>query len=149
MAVVVDDPLDAMAIEKVSRMSGERWGGIPLCGGAISTVQARTLYRYTATDTVIVALSGDKTWQQTAVSSLSDLSYFFRRVRAVELPDGHTPASLFQSEGGPQQLHDALMTTRPLESGFRTRRRTARLVPEASNDHPRTTVRAIGLWSEP
>jgi DNA primase len=114
MVVVVNDPRDAMAIEKISRMSAERWAGIPMCGSLVSSAQAKTLYQYTATDTVIVALNGDQMWQRTALAALTDLSYFYRRVRAVELPDGHTAASLLQTEGGAQRLHDALLTTRPL-----------------------------------
>ncbi|HET6298215.1 MAG TPA: hypothetical protein VFG33_32865, partial [Kribbella sp.] len=114
MAVVVNDPLDAMAIEKASRLSLERWAGIPLCGSSMSTAQAKTLYRYTATDTVIVALNGDPDWQGKGIASLTDLAYFFKRVHAVVLPDGHTPATLYQSEDGPQRLHEALLSTRPL-----------------------------------
>jgi DNA primase len=116
MVVVVNDPLDAMAIEKVSRSSDQRWTGIPLCGGLMSSAQAKTLYRYTATDTVIVALNGDQTWRQTALAALPDLSYFYRRVRAVELPDEQTPASLLQGEDGPNRLYDALAATRSLEN---------------------------------
>jgi hypothetical protein len=32
VVVIVDDPLDAIAIETLSRAWGERWAGIPLCG---------------------------------------------------------------------------------------------------------------------
>jgi hypothetical protein len=124
MAVVVDDPLDAMAIEKASRLSIDRWAGIPLCGSSMSTGQAKALYRYTATDTVIVALNGDEAWRSKALASLSDLSLFFRRVHAVVLPDGHTPATLLQSEGGPQRLHDALLSTGSL-AAHQPRRQSA------------------------
>jgi DNA primase len=124
MVVVVNDPVDAMAVEKVSRQSDRRWVGIPLCGSLMSSAQAKTLYRYTATDTVIVALDGDPSWRRTAVASLPDLSYFYRRVHAVTLPDGHTAASLLQAADGSARLHDALVTTRPLED-FTPRRQLA------------------------
>jgi DNA primase len=114
ITVVVDHPFDAMAIEQVSRLSNERWAGVPLCRASMSTAQAKTLYRYTANDTVILALTGDEAWQSRAIASLSDLSYFFRRVHAVVLPDGHTPSTLYQAEDGPQRLHDALVSSRPL-----------------------------------
>jgi len=115
MVVVTNDPVDAMAVEKVSRHWDGRWVGIPMCGSLMSSAQAKTLYRYTATDTVIVALNGDPSWQQNAIASLPDLSYFYRRVRAVVLPEGHTAASLVQGADGTARLHDSLAATRPLE----------------------------------
>ena len=125
MVVIVNDPLDAMAVEKLSRMSGEKWAGIPLCGSLMSSAQARTLYRYTATDTVVVALNSDQEWRRTAVAASPDLSYFYRRVRAVEIPDGHTATSLLQTHDGAQQLHDAMLSTRPLEDDARRRQHLA------------------------
>ncbi|WP_328522673.1 hypothetical protein [Kribbella sp. NBC_00359] len=113
--VVVNDPLDAMAVENLGRKAGERWAGIPLCGSQMSPAQAKTLYRYTVTDTVVVALDADPEWRRTAIASLPDLSYFYKRVRAVEIPDGHTPSSLLQIEDGAQRLYDAMVSTRPLE----------------------------------
>jgi DNA primase len=112
--VIVDDPVDAMAIEKVSRMSSDLWAGIPLCGGALSTAQARTLKRYAATNGVAVALSGDEGWQRSATGFLDDLSLFFRSVRAVELPAEHTPATLLLCDDGPERLRRALLNTRQL-----------------------------------
>jgi DNA primase len=132
MVVVVNDPVDAMAVEKVGRQWGERWAGIPMCGSMMSSAQAKTLYRYTATDTVIVALDGEQTWQRTAIASLPDLSYFYRRVRGVQLPDGHSPASLLQAEDGPARLHDALAATRPLEDFKALHQQAAEPCPDPS-----------------
>ncbi|MBP2356199.1 DNA primase [Kribbella aluminosa] len=112
--VVVNDPLDAVAIENLGRLAGERWAGIPMCGSQLSSAQAKTLYRYTVTDTVIVALDGDQEWRRTAIASHPDLSYFYKRVRAVEIPDGLSAASLLKTENGPQRLYDAMVSTRPL-----------------------------------
>lgn len=112
--VVVNDPLDAVAIESLGRLAGERWAGIPMCGSQLSSAQAKTLYRYTVTDTVIVALDGDQEWRRTAIASHPDLSYFYKRVRAVEIPDGLSAASLLKTENGPQRLYDAMVATRPL-----------------------------------
>ncbi|MEU4193598.1 hypothetical protein AB0E69_16990 [Kribbella sp. NPDC026611] len=113
--VVVNDPLDAVAVESLGRLAGERWAGIPMCGSQMSSAQAKTLYRYTVTDTVIVALDGDKDWRRAAIASHADLSYFYKRVRAVEIPDGQTASSLLKTEDGPRRLYDAMVATRPLE----------------------------------
>ncbi|MEV0792659.1 hypothetical protein [Kribbella sp. NPDC050459] len=114
-AVVVNDPLDAVAVESLGRISDEPWAGIPLCGSLMSSAQARILYRYTATDTVVVALDSDQEWHKKALAALPDLSYFYKRVRAVEIPDGHSPSSLLQMEDGAQRMYDAMRSTRPLE----------------------------------
>ena len=120
--VIVDDPMDAIAIEKISRMSSDLWAGIPLCGSVLSTTQARTLSRYAATGTVVVAMAGDEGWQRSAAGFLDDLSYFFRSVRAVELPAEHTPATLLPCEEGPKRLRTALLSTRQLaDDGTRHR----------------------------
>ncbi|MFI7067095.1 hypothetical protein ACIBL3_39280 [Kribbella sp. NPDC050124] len=130
--VVVNDPLDAMAVENLGRMAGERWAGIPLCGSLMSSAQAKTLYRYTVTDTVIVALDGDQEWRRTAIASLPDLSYFYKRVRAVEIPEGHTPSSLMQVDDGAQRMYDAMVSTRPLED-YKPRRQH---LPELQDPSP-------------
>ncbi|TDO58222.1 DNA primase-like protein [Kribbella sp. VKM Ac-2571] len=132
LVVVVDDPLDAMAIENLGRKAGERWAGIPLCGSQMSSAQAKILYRYTVTDTVIVALDGDQEWRSRALASHPDLSYFYKRVRAVEIPDGHTPSSLLQTEDGAQRLYDAMVSTRPLED-YKPRRQH---LPELDDPSP-------------
>jgi DNA primase len=140
MVVVVNDPVDAIAVEKVSRQMDGRWVGIPMCGSLMSSAQAKTLYRYTATDTVIVALDGDPSWRRTAIASLPDLSYFYRRVRAVDLPDGHTAASLLQAADGPARLQDALVTTRPLED-YTPRRQQA--VDESPDPSPAASTPSL------
>jgi DNA primase len=112
--VIVDDPMDAIAIEKISRKTSDLWAGIPLCGGTLSTTQARTLNRYAATGSVIVAMSGDLGWQRSAMGFLSDLSFFFRSVRTAGLPAEHTPATLLLCEDGPERLRRALLDTRQL-----------------------------------
>lgn len=112
--VLVNDPLDAFAIERISRLAGGGWVGIPLCDGVLSVDQARTLAIHTLTATVIVATGSRRALQQMAAECLSDLSANFPRVQAVELPGAHTPSSLWKPPGGHQRLHDALLQTRPL-----------------------------------
>lgn len=92
--VLVDDPLDAFAIENVSRLSGGRWAGIPLCGALLSAAQAQILSLHAATDTVIVVVSDDDAARQRAIACLSDLDRAFRRVQAVDLASGRSPAGL-------------------------------------------------------
>ncbi|GAB2679486.1 hypothetical protein GCM10009743_64630 [Kribbella swartbergensis] len=112
--VLVNDPLDAVAIERVSRLTVGRWAGIPLCDSLLSAEQAGILGRYAATDTAIVVLADERGGQRAAVGFLDDLSRFFTRVGAVEIPAGQSPSRLSISKDGLQRLHDALLTTRPL-----------------------------------
>ncbi|MBP2354931.1 DNA primase [Kribbella aluminosa] len=133
--VVVNDPLDAVAIENLGRLAGERWAGIPMCGAQMSSAQAKTLYRYTVTDTVIVALDGDQEWRRTAIASHPDLSYFYKRVRAVEIPDGQSASSLLKTENGPRRLYDAMVSTRPLEDYKPSRQQ----LPELDDPSPSPT----------
>lgn len=123
--VLVNDPLDAVAIEQVSRRSMCRWAGIPLCDSLLSAGQARILGTHAATDTAIVLLKDDTAGQRAAVGFLDDLTRFFPRVWAVELPDGQSARTLYSSGDGLQRLHDALMCARPL-SDYRRARRLAR-----------------------
>jgi DNA primase len=58
--VLVNDPLDAVAVERISRLSAGRWAGIPLCDTLLSAEHARILGRYATTDTAIVVLTDDQ-----------------------------------------------------------------------------------------
>jgi DNA primase len=123
--VLVNDPLDVVAIERISRLSVGRWAGIPLCDTLLSSEQARILGRYAATDTAIVVLADDAQGQRAAVGFLDDLSRFFTRVWAVQLPSGQTPSTLITSQEGRQRLHDILLISRPL-SDYRLPRKRRR-----------------------
>ncbi|WP_165555953.1 hypothetical protein [Kribbella pittospori] len=131
--VLVNDPLDAIAIEQLSRRTMCRWAGIPLCDSLLSAGQARILGQHAATDTAIVVLADDKAGQRAAVGFLDDLTRYFPRVWAVELPDGHSARALYGSPDGLQRLHDALMMTRPLSDylGHRKRMRPSVSLPDA------------------
>ncbi|MEV0804560.1 hypothetical protein AB0I34_43185 [Kribbella sp. NPDC050281] len=110
--VIVDDPVDAIAISQVSREVGGQWAGIPVCGAGLSTAQARILRRFSASDKVIVALSGTEAERSQKLGYLLDLAFFFDRVRAVSLPT--SPALLARSESGPDRLHERLLNSRAL-----------------------------------
>ncbi|MFK4087524.1 hypothetical protein ACI2LF_25670 [Kribbella sp. NPDC020789] len=112
--VLVNHPLDAFAVERLSRLGGGRWVGIPLCDTLLSAEQARILASYTTGDTVVVLVTGKRMAQQVLADCYRDLAAFFRRVQAVELPRGHTPARIALTPGGLQRLHEALLLTRPL-----------------------------------
>ncbi|MGY4770915.1 hypothetical protein ACXC9Q_28730 [Kribbella sp. CWNU-51] len=117
--VLVNDPLDAVAIERISRLTVGRWAGIPLCDSLLSAEQARIFGRYAATDSAIVVLKDRADGQRAAIGVLDDLSRFFPRVWAVELPV--SPTTLSRSTDGRQRLHDDLLLTRPL-ADYRSRR---------------------------
>ncbi|MGW6278419.1 hypothetical protein [Kribbella sp. NPDC055071] len=127
MPILVNDPLDALAIERISRQTTGRWAAIPLCDTLLSAEQTRILARYAATDTAIVAVTAES--QRTAANMLVDLSRTFIRVWAVELPGA--AVALSQSQPGRQHLHDALLTTRPLADYSDARRPRRRASPPA------------------
>ncbi|MEV0283486.1 hypothetical protein AB0H36_05130 [Kribbella sp. NPDC050820] len=133
--VVVDDPVDAFAVSKVSRQTDGRWIGIPVCGAGLSTAQARMLRRFSATDNVIVALSGDQAQRNQAAGYLLDLAFFFDRVRAVGMPAEHSPATLALCESGPERLRDALSKPLPLML-YRASGRSVAAVPRVDPDPP-------------
>jgi DNA primase len=126
--VLVNDPLDAVAIERISRLSAGQWAGIPLCNTLLSAEQARMLGRYAATDMAIVVLSGDEDGQRAAVDFLNDLSRFFARVCAVELPAKQSASTMIATQSGRQRLHDILLTTRPL-ADYRQPQKRRRRIP--------------------
>jgi hypothetical protein len=126
--ILVNDPLDAVAIGPISRLSVRRWAGIPLCDTLLSAEQARTLGRYASSDTTIVVLADDVDGPRVAVDSLDDLSRFFVRVWAVELPPGQSARTLASTPDGKQRLHDALLATRLLADYRQLRRRRRAVV---------------------
>jgi DNA primase len=110
--VIVDEPVDAIAVSTVGRSMAGQWAGIPVCGAGLSTAQARILRGVSSSEKVIVALSGDQTQRNQSAGYLLDLAFFFDRVRAVELPA--SPGTLALGDAGPQRLHEALSRARPL-----------------------------------
>ncbi|WP_344836089.1 hypothetical protein [Kribbella ginsengisoli] len=86
--VIVDHPLDAVAVEIGSREGGRRHVGIPLCGVPISKDQASILRQYTATNWVIVTVPFEPESGQRALRSAVNLTEHFDRVRMLECPPG-------------------------------------------------------------
>lgn len=109
--VLVDRPVDAIAVSIAGREAGGLWAGIALGGGGLSTSQARTLNDYSASDTVVVARRGGSADR----NQVQDLSFFFDRVRGVEVPSGASLAGLAK-ESGTARLDDVLRNARSLVS---------------------------------
>jgi DNA primase catalytic core len=112
--VVVEGPMDAVAVDELSRLTSGGWAGLAVCGTALSFHQASMLAHCSSSDTVIVGLDGDGAGRPAAVRWLDDLSRFFTRVVVAEFPSGHDPASLIETPVGADRLHEALSTPRPL-----------------------------------
>lgn len=112
--VIVDHPVDAMAIEQLSRSTEKEYVGIPLCESAMSTAQARLLRRLSETDRVIVMVPTSKESRERAIGSALDLAFFFDRIRVLTLPPGHALAGQLHTSAGLQQLRAYLSLARPL-----------------------------------
>lgn len=112
--VVVEGPMDAVAVDELSRLTSGGWAGLAVCGTALSFHQASMLAHCSTSDTAVVGLDADGAGRPAAVRWLDDLSQFFRRVVVAEFPSGHDPASLIETSVGADRLYDALSTPRPL-----------------------------------
>ncbi|WP_020391718.1 hypothetical protein [Kribbella catacumbae] len=112
--VVVDHPMDAMALEELSRSTAKEYAGIPLCGSPVSTAQARMLARYSETDRVIVMVPADRDGRQRAIGASLDLALYFDRTRIIPLPRDSAMSSLVHSPSERQTLLTYLSLSRPL-----------------------------------
>ena len=110
--VIVDNPVDAIAVSSMSRATEGQWAGIPVFGAGLSTAQVRMLRKFSLGDTAIVIAHGDEHRQKLTTGYLFDLALYYDRVRAVVLP--HSPSSIVSSEYGPQIMNDLLTTARPI-----------------------------------
>lgn len=112
--VIVDNPVDAIAVSNVGRQTGGQWAGIPVCGGGLSTAQANMLRKFSASDKVIVLLAGTEVERNQSAGYLLDLAFFFDRVRAVALPPEQSLAGMAQQDSGVERINDLLLKSRPL-----------------------------------
>lgn len=112
--VIVDHPVDAMAIEQLSRLTEREYIGVPLCESAMSTAQARLLRRLSETDRVIVMMPTGKDGRERAIGSAIDLAFFFDRIRVIGLPPDHALAGQLHTPVGLQQLRAYLASARPV-----------------------------------
>lgn len=101
--VVVDHPLDAIAVELAARHSRDkRYVGIPLLGSAVSNAQAQILRLYSVTDRVIVTVLPDLVAAERAVRNALDLTLVFDNVRLLQRP----PEPLLANPGRLELLAD-------------------------------------------
>ncbi|MFI5735008.1 hypothetical protein ACIA49_33155 [Kribbella sp. NPDC051587] len=110
--VIVEHPIDAIAVTNLSRANGGLWVGIPVGEDGLSTAQARIVRRHSRTDKVIVVMSGDSVARRRAAGCVVDLAFFFDRVRVVELTTGF--AEVLMREGASDALHELLSGSRSL-----------------------------------
>ena len=112
--VIVDHPMDAIALEQLSRSTTKQYVGIPLCESPMSTAQARMLARYSETDRVILMVPTETESRQRAVGTSIDLAFFFDRIRVLSLPPGFAMSDVVRSPGGRQALVEYLASSKPL-----------------------------------
>ncbi|MFI7067096.1 toprim domain-containing protein [Kribbella sp. NPDC050124] len=112
--VFVEGPMDAAAVDELSRLTSRGWAGLGVCGTALSFHQASMVHQYSGSDAVIVGVDADGGGRLAAVRWLDDLSSVFERVLVAEFPSGHDPSSLLETPAGADRLFEALSSPRPL-----------------------------------
>jgi DNA primase len=90
--VVLEGPLDVLALAARSRRAGRELLPVAACGTAFTTSQARTVSRLTAGEPVVVALDGDGAGQNAAMDAAQRLRAAGADVRIAVLPSGLDPA---------------------------------------------------------
>ncbi|MBP2356198.1 DNA primase catalytic core [Kribbella aluminosa] len=112
--VFVEGPMDAVAVDELSRLTCRGWAGLGVCGTALSLHQVSMVRQYSDSDTVIVGVDADGAGSIAARRWLDDLSAVFKRVQVAEFPSGHDPSSLLETPAGADRLFKALNEPRPL-----------------------------------
>ncbi|MFI5696483.1 toprim domain-containing protein [Kribbella sp. NPDC051586] len=112
--VFVEGPMDAMAVDELSRSTSRSWAGLGVCGTALSRHQVSMVRHYSDCDTVIVAVDADGAGSVAGSRWLDDLSAFFKLVQVAEFPLGQDPSSLLETPAGADRLFQALTSPRPL-----------------------------------
>lgn len=112
--VFVEGPMDAVAVDELSRLTSRVWAGLAVCGTTLSLHQVSMVRQYSDSDTVIVGVDADGAGGIAARRWLDDLSVVFKHVQVAEFPSGHDPSSLLETPAGADQLFKALHESRPL-----------------------------------
>ena len=85
--VIVDEPVDAIAVSKAGVQAGGQWAGIPVCSGGLSTAQAKMLREFSTSDKVVVVLACSEAQRNQSAGYLLDLAFFrCRRSRWLARP---------------------------------------------------------------
>jgi DNA primase len=90
--VVLEGPLDVLAVASRSQREGRELLPIAASGTAFTTSQARTVSRIAAGESVVVALDGDAAGQKAAIDTGQRLRAAGADVRIAVLPNGLDPA---------------------------------------------------------
>lgn len=125
MPVIVDHPVDAIAVSEMSRRMDGQWAAFPVTGETLSTAQVRLLRKFSMSDSVAVVVSGDELSQRRAVGYIPDLMMQYDRVRAVALPGSVREFTSLDDAAG--RLRE-LLTTEPPVMSYRVASRAAPLV---------------------
>jgi hypothetical protein len=87
--VIVDHPLDAIAIELAVGYSGTGgFVGVPLLGLAASNAQAQTLRQYSNTNRIIVTVPAELQPAERAIDNALELAHAFDNVRLLQRSPG-------------------------------------------------------------
>jgi hypothetical protein len=109
-AVLVDHPLDAIAIDLAVRHSKDwRYVGIPLIGSAVSSAQAQILRQYSVASRVIMTVPNHLVDGERAIRNAIHLTHVFDNVRLLQRPAG----PLLADPGHLRLLADFVVTKKP------------------------------------
>ena len=114
--VIVDHPIDAMAIGQLSLTTTRRYVGIPMAGSPMSIVQAQTLARYGRCDRVIVMARTEAEGRRPGIGLHQDPSRFFGHVLTVQRPPGDVMSGLVRTAVDRDDVLRSLSVATPLRS---------------------------------
>ena len=110
--VLVEGPLDVLAVYLANTQGGLPLAAVAPCGTALTSAQVGSLAELTG-DRVLVAFDPDRAGLRAAAESYDLLARHFPQLRAADLPDAFDPAKLLQSRGC-LTLREALSRDCPL-----------------------------------
>ena len=114
--VIVDHPIDAMAIGQLSLSTTRRYVGVPTAGSPLSIVQAQTLARYGRCDRVIVMAQTETEGRGPGRVLQPSLSRFFGHVLTAQRPPGAVRSGLARTAADRDALLRNLSVATPLRS---------------------------------
>lgn len=110
--VLVEGPLDALAVDLTNAPGRPRLAGVAPCGTALTEHQVQELAQVTR-GPVLVAFDSDTAGDRAAAHAHNHLSAAFSDLRAVRTPPNTDPAELLEITG-PSNLRRILSRTQPL-----------------------------------
>jgi hypothetical protein len=107
--VIVEDPVDAIALSNLSRELQGEWAVIPDIGQPLSRTQTSLLRKFTLGDEVVLVVSDSRRSAKLTSENLLDLSRVYDRMRVVVLSCG--PREIARE--APGELQRLLTTAEP------------------------------------